>query len=491
MGACHCSKREVEQHPVLAREQSSGSKADPFTEVEELRKPAPSLQAAATAAGDAGLTASMLTHHCNELRVRFMLPDGHLEEITYKGAPPNFTRLNKVRNVLQIRNVQRCLHFIHGKVSNIDIGSATQRLQSIDIPELVAFQDHTFIIQEDELQVRDVAGFNLVPLLNGQTLQARRIGSGSFAKIFLATAIDNNKKYYAAKVESLQSSHNTVLYEGRLLQYLQGAPGFPVCYHCEEEGWEHAVLVTNLLGPNLEDLFNLQDRQFSLKTILIIFDQVLHRIEYLHAKQFIHRDIKPENFCIGIEGQEHVVHMIDFGMAKRYRRGLEHIPFSEQRNVHGTLPFSSRHAMRGHEQSRRDDFESMGHMLAYLVRGSLPWQAITFGSKEDRRQRVLEAKAALHPAELLEGHPRPFAELLHHARTLEFDESPAYAHWRTAFQKLYFEEGHEDDGELDWSSPGSTSRDASVTGNRGSMLRRAPSSFLWSQDDSDNEENEQ
>lgn len=63
---------------------------------------------------------------------------------------------------------------------------------------------------------------------------------------------------------------------------------------------EHNVLVMDLLGPSLEDLFNFCTRRFTIKTVLMLADQMIGRIEYVHCKSFIHRDIKPDNFLMGI-----------------------------------------------------------------------------------------------------------------------------------------------------------------------------------------------
>jgi serine/threonine protein kinase len=56
-----------------------------------------------------------------------------------------------------------------------------------------------------------------------------------------------------------------------------------------EEG-EYKCLVIELLGPSLEDLFNLCTRKFSLKTILMLANQMILRVEDFHRKCYLHRE---------------------------------------------------------------------------------------------------------------------------------------------------------------------------------------------------------
>ncbi len=98
-------------------------------------------------------------------------------------------------------------------------------------------------------------------------------------------------------------------------------------------------------------------------------------IEKVHAERIIHRDIKPDNFLIGVtEHNKDTVFIIDFGLAKCFKNSDgEHIPYREGKNLTGTARYASISTHLGYEQSRRDDLETIGHVLLYFLRGNLPW----------------------------------------------------------------------------------------------------------------------
>ncbi len=98
---------------------------------------------------------------------------------------------------------------------------------------------------------------------------------------------------------------------------------------------DYNILITDLLGPSLQDMLVYCAGRFSLKTVLLLADQMIDRIEYLHSHSFIHRDIKPSNFLLGTREQKDVLHMIDFGITKRYQNPTtgQHIPYCEVRVV--------------------------------------------------------------------------------------------------------------------------------------------------------------
>jgi len=87
----------------------------------------------------------------------------------------------------------------------------------------------------------------------------RKIGSGSFGDIYLGTHISTGEEV-AIKLESIKSKHPQLLYESKLYKILGGGVGIPTVRSFTVEG-DYNVMVMDLLGPSLEDLFNFCDRR--------------------------------------------------------------------------------------------------------------------------------------------------------------------------------------------------------------------------------------
>ena len=273
-------------------------------------------------------------------------------------------------------------------------------------------------------------------LIFSKYLIRKKIGKGSFGTVYQGINTSNNEKI-ALKVEKREKNDSgTLENEALRLVYLQGE-GVP-CVYCYGNNLYHNLLVEELLGKSLEDLFNLYGKPFSLKTVCVLGIEMIKRIQYIHSKYYIHRDIKPDNFMIGRGQNEKKIYIIDFGLAKKYYSvsKAQHIKFITGKHLIGTARYCGRNAHRGYEQGRRDDIESIGYVLMYFLLGVLPWQGLKVRKNEDHFEKIAQKKYSTSFEELTSGQPEEFLLYFKHVEKLEFEDQPNYIYLIGLFQKV-------------------------------------------------------
>ena len=274
---------------------------------------------------------------------------------------------------------------------------------------------------------------NKDPILNKKYFSKykaiKKLGEGSFGKVYKA---EYKGEYYALKFENHNEGQNLLEAEATIMSYLKG-PNIPLIQSFGFAG-DYNILVMQLLGKSLEDIFN-KLQKFSIKTTAMLGYQMLNVLQYIHDRHIIHRDIKPDNYVMGINDKNAILYLLDFGLAKKYRssKTLIQYPYIKRKKLTGTARYASIHALEEMEQSRRDDLESTGYVLMYFLRGYLPWQGLKIKTKENRYQKILDKKKETSTEELCKNFPEEFKIFMDYVKNLEYEENPDYNKLRRNF----------------------------------------------------------
>ncbi|CAL8129630.1 unnamed protein product [Orchesella dallaii] len=286
----------------------------------------------------------------------------------------------------------------------------------------------------------------------------RQLGAGACGDVYLAVSLTDPKEEVAVKVENMLAPKG-LFYERDTLQVLdrrsggQGRFPRPKSYS-QDFDLKVNMMIMDKLGPSLENRLEMCGGKFSMKTVLMLANQMLECLQFVHNLGYIHRDIKPENFVMGEGPNRNRVFIIDFGFSTTYRGGqIRHIKCTNSEQSVGTPLYASLQNHRGCTLSRRDDLEALGYVLIYFLRGSLPWQGVNIkgNSRNNLWTRILESKQATSVEDLCQGFPQEFSKYINYCRNLGFDEDPLYFYLRKGlFWKLFNKLGCERDGKFDW-----------------------------------------
>ena len=270
------------------------------------------------------------------------------------------------------------------------------------------------------------------------------IGSGAFGEVWNADSVSTGDPV-AVKIERIQGNPApTLQYESRVLQLLQGAMGIPkLRYFGRKDDMNGIFMVTDLLGPSLETVATTTELNLNAAFISQIGRQMLQRLRSVHCCGMLHRDVKPDNFLFArtpeldlhrmpVQARMPLLHLIDFGMAKRIRITNADNANADNANADnrktsliGSARYASVFAHRGEPLGRRDDLISMMYSLIYVARGgALPWQNYT-------EREIYYIKDNMTPSEICAGLSQPHADqwaaVLEHLHTMNACDMPAHA----------------------------------------------------------------
>lgn len=276
-----------------------------------------------------------------------------------------------------------------------------------------------------------------------------KIGTGAFGEVYMGRDKSSGKEV-AIKLEKISTEEPTVPWEIKIFEQITKTDGFPEIYYTGKDNGYY-IIIMELLGPNLYHLFVTNGKKFTLKSVLMLADQMLMILEHLHRNNIIHRDMKPSNFVMGLGDKSGQVYLIDYGLATQFIHDNQHIPFDNTKAyLVGNIAFASRNAFYHCEVSRRDDLESLGYVLMYFLRGALPWRSIPTNTLDEKIRRIRQILLKTTIEELCEGLPLEFVSYLKYCRSLKFEEEPDYGYLRKLFRTLAERMNYEYDNVYDW-----------------------------------------
>ena len=199
----------------------------------------------------------------------------------------------------------------------------------------------------------------------------------------------------------------------------------------------YKVLVEELLGKTIYLIWSKKiNEKNKLNDICLTAIQCINRLEYIHSRNIIHRDIKPFNFVFGRK-DPNLIYIIDFGISRKYRSSKtgNHIRYRKLNTINGSMRYMSINCNKGYEQSRRDDLESLGYMLIFLIKKNLPWMKIEKQNLEPKKKflKICSIKSSIKPEELCSGLPREFCQYIEYCQKLRFEQTPNYNYLRNLF----------------------------------------------------------
>ncbi|XP_021739126.1 casein kinase 1-like protein HD16 [Chenopodium quinoa] len=299
----------------------------------------------------------------------------------------------------------------------------------------------------------------------------RKLGKGGFGQVYVGRRAGGNtseRNGAGAYEVALKFEHRTSKgcsygppYEWQVYNALGGSHGVPRVHYKGRQG-DYYVMVMDMLGPSLWDVWNSNSHSMSIEMVACIAIEAISILEKMHSRGYVHGDVKPENFLLGPPGthEEKKLFLVDLGLATKWRdnsTGL-HVEYDQRPDVfRGTVRYASVHAHLGRTGSRRDDLESLAYTLIFLLRGRLPWQGY---QGENKGFLVCKKKMATSPETLCCFCPLPFRHFVEYVVNLKFDEEPNYAKYVSLFdgivgpnpdirpintdgaQKLIFQVGH-------------------------------------------------
>lgn len=173
--------------------------------------------------------------------------------------------------------------------------------------------------------------------------------------------------------------------------------------------FDFGVTTDNLVYVVMELLNGMSLRQklkqmcyVSLIDVNNVIQQICAAVAIAHKHKIVHRDLKPENVFLHTDGDEEIVKVVDFGLAKLrgFVEDADSPALTRDGLVIGTPLYMSPEQSRGRPVDKRSDIYSLGVMLYEMLTGTLPFRGkslseIAIKHATEKAQPIYEVRPSL------------------------------------------------------------------------------------------------
>lgn len=251
-------------------------------------------------------------------------------------------------------------------------------------------------------------------VLNDRFHVQSQIGKGRWSVVHKALDANSNIEVAVKLEEGVPPEHSLLLREAKILKYLGGLDGIPRLIDNGSTA-THNFMVLELLDANLDELY----RRKKLSTMDVMFkaEQLLIALEAVHSRHIVHQDLKPKN--IMAKGSK--TYLIDFGLATKVKKSHKDLP--RTKGMLGTPSFASLTALLGSTQFPKDDLESLGYVIVWLLKGCLPWESyVTEGNLSGLKTMKFHSTVR----QICQDCPEEMMQYFNHIRGLKATDKPDY-----------------------------------------------------------------
>ena len=281
----------------------------------------------------------------------------------------------------------------------------------------------------------------LEPIAKRFKISSKHLHCGSYACVYQAVNVNENgmpnntRKTYVVKRQRKNNvwkkQGHTLHAEAVMYRALQGGSGVANTYGYEED-LKAETLVMDMLGSSLRNLFSIKCHgKFSLKTVLMLAEQMISRIQFIHSRGFVHGDVTLLNFAIGSPGSinQSTIFTVDFNLACRWRNfTAPEVESYKRKNRENGIFLDVKFIPWCKTYGRKEDLLNVGLQLLTLVglRKFHRWTKEALSSHD-----VMKLKTKLYRRKL----PMVFIEYIKQNKKLKINNNPNYEGLKMMFRK--------------------------------------------------------